>query len=199
MSWTTSSRRAVIFDMDGTLFISPFNWESIKKRLGVKNGLILDHLRSLRPREQRRKFEMLERMEREVVERGKPAPGAKEILEALKRRGWRLGVLTNNSRPLTSWILSRVGFNFDAVVTRDDGVWKPYPQSVEKILNLLGTSPRESVYVGDNLLDIKTALPFPFRRIIIINSDPHLRAKFRDRVDFVDQFDEILGLILEIK
>ncbi len=199
MSSSASWSKAVVFDMDGTLFISPFDWRRIKAELGVKEGLILDHLRSLPDEERRRKFELLEALERETVFKGKPAPGAKRILSRLRRWGWKLGILTNNSRPLTSWVLSRLGFRFDAVVTRDDGVWKPYPESVEKVLSLLEVSPERTVYVGDNALDIKTALPFPFPLVIIVNSDPALRAKFRGRVKFVDSLEGILKPISQIK
>ncbi len=199
MSSNVSWHRAVVFDMDGTLFISPFDWRRIKTELGVKEGLILDHLRSLPEQERKKKLRLLEAMEKEVVLKGKPAPGVRKVLSYLKQTGWKLGILTNNSRPLTSWVLSKLGFNFDAVVTRDDGVWKPYPESVEKILSLLEVSPESAVYVGDNLLDIKTALPFPFRLIIIVNPDPALRAEFKDKVKFVDRLEEILKPISEIK
>ena len=77
--------------MDGTLFISPFNWKRIKEKLGVKGELILDHLYSLPPEEKRGKFILLEKMEREAVSKGKPAPEAERILSLLKERGLKLG------------------------------------------------------------------------------------------------------------
>ncbi len=196
MSSTSSLIKSVIFDMDGTLFISPFNWKRIKERLGVKEGLILDYLHSLPPEEKREKFLLLENMEREAVSMGKPAPGVDQVLSVLKRRGLKLGVLTNNSRALAEKILSRFPINFDALITRDDGIWKPYPEAVEKALNRLGTNPEHTVYVGDNRLDIEAALPFKFAKILIINGSPHLRRKYGEKVIFLNSFSEILGEIL---
>ncbi len=192
MCSTASWIKGVVFDMDGTLFISPFDWEKIRENLGVKGGLILDHLNSLPPLKRREKFLLLEKMEREAVSRGKPAPGAGRVLKILKDKGLKLGVLTNNSRALAEKILSTFPVKFDALVTRDDGVWKPYPQAVKKILQGMDLSPQQTVYVGDNLLDIKAALPFPFAKILIINNSPQLLEEYRGRVRFLHGFGDIL-------
>ncbi len=181
--------------MDGTLFISPFNWKRIKEKLGVKGELILDHLYSLPPEEKRGKFILLEKMEREAVSKGKPAPEAERILSLLKERGLKLGVLTNNSRVLAEEILSRFPVEFDALITRDEGIWKPYPEAVERALDRLETTPEQTVYVGDNRLDIEAALPFKFAKILIINGSPQLRREYGKRVIFLNSFPEILGEI----
>ncbi len=195
MLWNSFPLKAVIFDLDGTLYISPYNWRWMKDRLGVKDGLILDHLYSLEEPERTRKFQLLDEMEESAIEKGKIAEGALKLLNYLKKNGIKTGVLTNNSRRLAEKVLSNIPFDFDALITRDDGVYKPYPGAMETILKLLEVKPEETIYVGDNLLDIKAAEPFPLKATFIINDSEELREKFKSRVIFVSEIGEIIGFL----
>lgn len=195
MSLNSFPLKAVVFDLDGTLYVSPYNWKWMKETLGVKEGLILDYLYSLEEPERTEKFNLLDEMEESAIEKGKIAKGAIELLNFLKQKGIKTGVLTNNSRRLAKRVLSKIPFEFDAVITRDDGVYKPYPSAMETILKLLKVKPQEAIYVGDNLLDIKAAEHFPLKAIFIINDSPELKEKYREKVIFVSEIGEIIGVL----
>jgi len=99
--------------------------------------------------------------------------GAKEMLEALKASGKKIGVITTRGRKSLGRLLELYGLKdtFDVIVNRDDTEErKPHPAPIVIALNKLGI-PAESrsrvLYVGDLQLDdviagnaagVKTAL-----------------------------------------
>ena len=81
--------------------------------------------------------------------------GVKPLLHALRRRGLRLGLLSDGYLPAQRLKLSAVGLEgfFDAVVfTEDIGprAWKPSPEGYQLIRRRLGLAHQGCVYVGDN-------------------------------------------------
>lgn len=84
-----------------------------------------------------------------------PAPGARTGLEALRREGRRLGVVSNFDGRLPA-LLAGLGLAplLECVVLpRDAGVAKPDPRIFARALALLGASAHEAVYVGDHPRD----------------------------------------------
>ncbi len=192
------SIRAVLFDMDGTLYVAPYNWPEIRQKLGVKGRLILEHFRKLSPEERQEKERLLLRMEWEATLRGRLREGAREFLLELKRAGKKLAVVTNNARKVVDYIIEKHRLPFDVVVSREDGSFKPYPEPVRQALERLGERAEDSIFVGDNDLDIMAALPFPFPFILILNPDPSpFREKFSDeRILYFPRFSELTSFIL---
>jgi HAD superfamily hydrolase (TIGR01549 family) len=87
-----------------------------------------------------------------------PLPGALETLEALKRSGYRIGIVTNTCESELLKMLERFGFKryIDFHVTRDDVEYlKPHPQPVLKILEQSGT--KDFCYIGDADHDLEAA------------------------------------------
>lgn len=87
-------------------------------------------------------------------------PGAREALEGLRSRGFRLGVATNGEASLTRGVLDTLGALelFDVVVGADmvnEG--KPAPDMILKACELAGASPEKTVYVGDQPTDARAA------------------------------------------
>jgi len=85
-------------------------------------------------------------------------PGLKELLEDLKPR-MGLAVATNRSNTINN-VLERSGLSpfFDMVVSSlDVENPKPHPESIHKILSFFGLTPDRAVYIGDSLIDLKTA------------------------------------------
>ncbi len=187
--------KGAIFDLDGTLFISPYNWAEIKRKLGVRGKLILDHLYSLPEPEKGKMFELLDRLEEEAVKKGVPAPGAVEVLKELRKKGLKLGVLTNNSARLANKVITKLGFTFDSVITRDSGVYKPYPEAIEKILFALSLQSKDCLYIGDNWLDLETVKPFNFKMVLIVSRDEELRKKYREKAVYLSSLQEILDIL----
>jgi putative hydrolase of the HAD superfamily len=83
-----------------------------------------------------------------------PVPGTLAMLAALKGK-YRLGLLSNLTHaPAALHIIDKLGMApfFDAVVVSGQlGYRKPHPQVFLALLDQLGTSREQTVFVGDNL------------------------------------------------
>jgi HAD superfamily hydrolase (TIGR01509 family) len=87
-------------------------------------------------------------------------PGAVELLEHLRKRGIRIGVATRSCGEYArrSMEASRLAGYFDVVLARDEVEFpKPDPRHLLQVLDELGVSPQESVFVGDTETDQRTA------------------------------------------
>jgi phosphoglycolate phosphatase len=86
--------------------------------------------------------------------------GIGELLVALKRRGAKLGVLSNKPDELTVKTIAGLGLaaHFDCVVgQRDDLAPKPDPAGARHVQRALGLAAAEILYVGDTATDMETA------------------------------------------
>ena len=96
---------------------------------------------------------LLARTYREEYERGWCAvDGAVELLESLRARGTRIGIVTNNIRAEQLLKLERCGLAslVDVLVTSEDaGIAKPEPAIFAKALRALDLSSDHTVMVGD--------------------------------------------------
>jgi phosphoglycolate phosphatase len=93
------------------------------------------------------------------IEHIKIEPHVIETLEELRRRGILKALNTSRASSL-KFIFDRfeLSSHFDLVVTSLDVRHpKPHPESVEKILETLGLSPGEVLYVGDSVVDRQAA------------------------------------------
>jgi phosphoglycolate phosphatase len=107
---------------------------------------------------------IMDRYEWESAQKNTPVDGALEVLRNLRRMKLKTGLLTNNSRRSIMYLLEKNGFSrmFDVVVTRNDlgdfSNLKPSPIGLNLILAKFGVKANETIYVGDSVIDIKTAL-----------------------------------------
>ena len=122
------------------------------------------------------------------------APGALELLRALRAAGAAVAVVTSNSsRTVAAWLRGRAmeeraGAKMDAqadlvalvdpIVGRDSGLaLKPSPASVERALAAWGAAPSDAVFVGDSEADLKAAAAASVRFYGV-----NARAEGRDRL-----------------
>lgn len=88
-------------------------------------------------------------------------PGAAEAIPELTRRGLKLGVCSNKRVEFTRSLVGALGLgeHFACVLGPDDvgGRAKPDPAMLLEGLNRLGVSPAEALYVGDMVVDVRTA------------------------------------------
>ena len=88
-----------------------------------------------------------------------PYPGIMELLDALRQRGARVGVVSNKPDS-TVQLLGEALFlgKADICVGEKAGIRrKPAPDTVLSAMNALGAKPEETVYVGDSEVDVMTA------------------------------------------
>lgn len=84
--------------------------------------------------------------------------GAAETVLTLKRKGYRLGVVSSGSesRVRRELDLSRLAEVFAALICNEHIVnKKPHPEGLELALRRLNSKPDESVYVGDAAEDVQ--------------------------------------------
>lgn len=99
-----------VFDMDGTLTIAVHDFAAIRRALQIpESDDILHHLAALPPEQAAPKRAWLLAHERELACAARPATGAFELLQALRERDCRLGVLTRNAHELALVTLETVG------------------------------------------------------------------------------------------
>ena len=164
--------RALIFDLDGTLYTSEDYTRHLMKgivktlaelfSMGEHDAIKL--LQDLRARY----GSITLGLESMGVERsefygrliGKLAPEKfittrpelLKLLEELRMRGLKLACHTNASRALAEKVLGALGIPpsiFDAIVTCDDAEPKPMLEGYLKIVEALGLRPEEILYIGD--------------------------------------------------
>ena len=83
-----------------------------------------------------------------------------EAVTMLKRQGLTLGIVSTKFRYRIQSILCREGLldSFDVIVGGEDvSRHKPDPEGVLLVMERLKSSPTDSVYVGDSLVDAETA------------------------------------------
>lgn len=77
------------------------------------------------------------------------------VINLLKKRGYKVGVLSDNSLQAKKKyvsLLNKIGLKFDAfIVSADVGLEKPSRRFFQSVLKQLNTAPEHSVYLGNNL------------------------------------------------
>ena len=165
--WPTDGLEAVIFDLDGTLVESRYDWRAIRAELGIErsgvpgSGLpatsLIDALNGLDSPEREAKWRRLAEIERQATAKATVREGAAELLAFLRQRQLRTALVTNNSAENTASLLQRFGLAFDLVLTRDDGFWKPSGAPVAEAARRLGVRVERCLKVGDSHFDVAAA------------------------------------------
>lgn len=161
--------RAVLFDMDGTLIRSEYDWQSIRRELGVGGPSIIDALNALPEVERKKSWARLEAIERQASLRAPLVEGAVDLLSFLRDWNIKTALVTNNSKGNTALLMDRFSLSFDEVMTRDDGFYKPSGAPLIEAMRRLGVSGEETIAVGDSHYDIRAAREAGCSRIIIVN------------------------------
>ena len=205
--------RAVLFDLDGTLIESrPAIAASLNHTLrelghpevseaevAARIGWGLDHLlgESLPADDVARGHRLYSaHYQRTAVAASACLPGAPEVLEELRRRGVKTGVVTNKPARFTASLLAGLGLapRLDVVVGAGGGLRrKPAPDMLCFALAAIGVEPRQSIYVGDMPLDGATAAASGARFVAVatgVASAAALRKTGAERV--LNRLDELL-------
>jgi phosphoglycolate phosphatase len=86
-------------------------------------------------------------------------PGAQEMIEDLRERGYMLAVATGKSRRGLDRALEATGLRglFDATRCADEGFAKPHPGMLMTILDTLATPSEKALMIGDTTHDLTMA------------------------------------------
>jgi HAD superfamily hydrolase (TIGR01509 family) len=153
-AWLLEGMQAIVFDMDGTLIDSDYDWKAIRAELGVNGASIVEHLNSFEGKERDEKWARLHQIEREATLAAGLHHGTRELLALLREKRLKTALVTNNSEENVSYLLRKFDLSFDAVITRDSGLYKPSGAPVAEAVRRLGVSPDRTLCVGDSPYDI---------------------------------------------
>jgi len=173
------SRRAVLFDLDGTFADTAPDLAAAVNRLRSEHGrepLALERLRpfasagarglvhagfGIKPGEVEypalREAFLEHYAERTCVET-RLFPGIRELLDELKRRGMAWGLVTNKATRFTEKIIAALALQPDCVACGDTTPHlKPHPASLLHAAGQLHLACKDCFYLGDDLRDMKAA------------------------------------------
>lgn len=175
-------KKAVIFDLDGTLSDSihsikysgdkavepfgygPFSVEQYKYFIGDGAANLVRRVLAAGGDVNQEHFEEAYALYREIFKencmyRVRPYEGIPELLEALKAQGAKIAVLSNKPHEETVNVIETLfgkGY-FDVIRGQEEGVpIKPSPEGAFRILEQLGLTAAEILYLGDTATDMKT-------------------------------------------
>jgi len=157
---TLLERSLWVFDMDGTLTVPAHNFAKFK----VDHGLPADKdvlAGTLALPEPRRSsvLQAIRDWEDHIAATATAQPDALRLLDELRDRGATLAVLTRNTKPGATITLSAAGldgyFPEDSLVLgRDCAPAKPEPDGVQLLMRRAGSTPEQTVMVGDWVFDV---------------------------------------------
>ena len=103
------------------------------------------------------------------------------VLDALRERGLRVGLLSNSARDLDEFVAHH-GLSVDAVLTsRAHGKTKPHETIFRRMLELLDVLPGDALMVGDTVDDdVEGALAIGMRAVLV---DREGRYPERESID----------------
>ena len=178
--------RAVVFDMDGTLVDSTYDWPEIRRRLGVTGSSIIDDLNGLSEPDRSRRWAELEGIESAATAEARLHDGVVDLLGLLTAKGLKTALVTNNSEANTRDLLDRFGLGFDVVLTRDSGLWKPSGAPISKAVSRLGFEPGQCLGVGDSRYDVLAAREAGLAAVCVLHDGT---GRHGEEVDL--EFDDI--------
>ena len=127
----------------------------------------------------------------------KPYQDTIPTLTELKNSGFKLAVASNRLRPKEILVKTKLIQYFDDVVGLCDNVApKPSPEMLNVLMQRFNVNPNETIYIGDTLIDIETAVSASVRGIGvttgIYNSEEILLAGAWKSIDNLWELTECL-------
>ena len=183
--------RCVLFDLDGTLYDSPeysvrlegeivrfvserlglgeFETKTLLNKRRKELGTLTRTIQSLGIDRNAFFDAMAERIDPSLYISRDPI--VRSVIEALRERGFKVGLVSNSGRPLVKKILSAIGLEdnlFDTIVTSTEAEPKPSPQPFQLATDKASCAPNEIAYVGDREeAEIRPANNFGLRTVLL--------------------------------
>jgi phosphoglycolate phosphatase len=136
--------------------------EEVKRTVGMSLPDTYIFLNKTAPPELKHLFSSLfmEKADKIMIQSTELFADTVEVLSHLKKIGFALGIVSTKRGYRLRQILNKFGIAhlFDVVVGSDDVKNpKPDPESLIQAIEMLGTQKEKVIYIGDSLVDAKTA------------------------------------------
>jgi phosphoglycolate phosphatase-like HAD superfamily hydrolase len=148
----TATPSAYVFDLDGTLFCLPIDWEQLFaefKRIMHADDVrpLVETVSRLDDKTRREVFDTWDKAELAVFERVTPCgQGMKLYLEA-EARGKPKALVTLQGKRIVEVLTERFHLRFDATVTREDSLFRA--DQLRTALEKLKAPAKEALFVGN--------------------------------------------------
>lgn len=127
-----------------------------------------------------------------------PLPGVKQTIERLREHGIGVAVLTNGWNPLQRDKAAKAGFDGPVLVSGEIGQRKPAAAAFNRLLEVLGSAPKDTWFVGDDpVSDIAGARDAGMRTVWINWEHKEYPAALRPPDHTIRSFPELLELVPE--
>jgi 2-phosphoglycolate phosphatase len=212
--------KGVLFDLDGTLIDSKRDIASAANSARIHFGMPplpletlvgyigwgIEHLNRQalgtdNPAQLAEGLEVLKSYYRDhCVDQTIVFPGTRELLENLKSRGLKMGLVSNKPHEFTLITLEKLGLRPFFQVALGEGPLahkKPHPEPLLTVLRQLGVRPEDSIMIGDSTVDVEAARAAGMRVGIVSHGfvpKEYLAAAHPDwLVDSLAEFHKILN------
>lgn len=185
--------KLAIFDLDGTVVENDYDWQAIRKELGVEVGSILAYLDSLPEPVRSEKYALLEAHEKQQTEKAVVKEGMRELLGFLQEKRIKKALVTNNSAENVNYLLGKFELEFDLVLTRESGLHKPAGAPFRAVIEQFKASPEETLVVGDTNYDLLAAKESGISRVFILKSQ--MTPAVMDGEEIVSSVTELTRII----
>jgi hydrogenase expression/formation protein HypE len=163
MQNSTRLIRAVLFDFDGTLTEpGSLDFNVIRNTLGCPKGRpVLEFIHGIvSPAERAEAFRILNEFETEAARQSRPNAGAEEVIEFLRARGLKVGIISRNSLDAIQAALKNFErlqpSHFALILSRDDPFSpKPSPEGILAAAGILDVAVAQLLVVGDFVFDVE--------------------------------------------
>lgn len=162
---------AFIFDLDGTLTVPRLDFEAIRAELGICEGSILEELERLEAGAGAAARKVLEAHEQRAAIASTLQPGAKELLDELRRRKFPTAILTRNSRRSLDTVIKKHQLEVDESLSREEAPVKPSPEPVLMLCRKLGANPANTFVTGDYIFDLESARGAGAVSVLLLNQN----------------------------
>lgn len=210
---------AVLFDLDGTLVETNIDFPLMRSEMlrivaeaGVPERVIpnldilgiVEHVEKALGTDESKgfrklAFQILEDIELRHSKDTREIEHARELLDGLKARGARVGIVTRNCRSASQMSVELAGLCPDLLLSRDDvRKTKPHPEHLLAALDQLRAVPERSVMVGDHLMDITAGKAAGMRTVGLLT--PVREPDFFDSVEpdaVAENLKEILDAFID--
>ena len=139
-------------------------------------------------------------VEMEAADTAECFPGVPELLEELRSKGYRIGLLTRGQRLYAETAMGKCGIlgMMDAVDAYDDhptGEQKPNPIAMEHLAKALGVKASEILYIGDSVWDYHCARDSGAGFIGIAHGEKgHMKwERVKENIELIENISELIG------
>ena len=190
---------AVLFDMDGTITKPYFDFDAIRREIGLPTEPrtpILEAMEQMTPDRRARTEKILHRYEEQGARESELQDDAHHVLDAIRAAHIPVGLITRNSRRSVETVIAKHDLRFDRIHTREDGPVKPAPDAILKMCEHFNVEPKTAWLVGDYLFDMLSGNAAGATTVLIINggSEPDYAHHADHIIQKLSQLLPLLGI-----